>query len=99
MTNDQSPITNHQSPITNHQSPIPKFKEMTLLETIIRELSSAPDTLLVQVLNLIHSAKDDHTLFSQSSNSPRIPNLHQGEIWISDDFNDPLPDEFWLGED
>jgi hypothetical protein len=28
----------------------------------------------------------------------RIPDLHPG-AWVSDDFNDPLPDEFWLGED
>jgi antitoxin (DNA-binding transcriptional repressor) of toxin-antitoxin stability system len=28
----------------------------------------------------------------------RIPNLHPGG-WISDDFDDPLPDEFWLGEE
>lgn len=28
----------------------------------------------------------------------RIPDLFPG-IWMSDDFNDPLPDEFWLGED
>ncbi|MEA5507142.1 DUF2281 domain-containing protein [Halotia wernerae UHCC 0503] len=28
----------------------------------------------------------------------RIPDLNKGEIWMSDDFNDPLPDEFWLGE-
>jgi hypothetical protein len=28
----------------------------------------------------------------------RIPNLHLGG-WMSDDFNDPLPDEFWLGND
>jgi antitoxin (DNA-binding transcriptional repressor) of toxin-antitoxin stability system len=27
----------------------------------------------------------------------RIPGLHRGEIWISDDFDDPLPDSFWLG--
>jgi antitoxin (DNA-binding transcriptional repressor) of toxin-antitoxin stability system len=33
-----------------------------------------------------------------SSPQKRIPNLHPGG-WISDDFNDPLPDEFWLGED
>ena len=33
------------------------------------------------------------------SPSPRRPNLHPGEIWMSDDFDDPLPDEFWLGED
>ncbi len=29
---------------------------------------------------------------------PRVPGLHRGAIWISDDFDDPLPDEFWLGE-
>lgn len=29
----------------------------------------------------------------------RTPGLTRGEIWVSDDFDDPLPDEFWLGED
>ena len=29
---------------------------------------------------------------------PRVPGLSRGEIWVSDDFDDPLPDEFWLGE-
>jgi len=29
----------------------------------------------------------------------RILGMHPGSIWMSDDFNDPLPDEFWLGED
>ena len=29
----------------------------------------------------------------------RIAGLHRGEIWMSADFDDPLPDEFWLGED
>lgn len=72
---------------------------MTLLETIIRELSSAPETLLLEVLNLLQGAKHDNSVASNSSNSPRFPGLHQGEIWISDDFNDPLPDTFWLGED
>ena len=28
----------------------------------------------------------------------RIPDLFPGG-WISDDFDDPLPDEFWLGEE
>jgi prevent-host-death family protein len=27
----------------------------------------------------------------------RVPGLNRGEIWISDDFDDPLPDEFWAG--
>jgi len=33
-----------------------------------------------------------------SSDVPRIPGLHPGAIWVSDDFDEPLPDEFWLGE-
>ena len=28
----------------------------------------------------------------------RIPGLHPGH-WMSDDFDEPLPDDFWLGED
>jgi hypothetical protein len=30
---------------------------------------------------------------------PRVLGLHAGMIWIADDFDDPLPDEFWLGAD
>jgi hypothetical protein len=29
---------------------------------------------------------------------PRVMGLHAGTIWMSADFTDPLPDEFWLGE-
>lgn len=29
---------------------------------------------------------------------PRVLGLHEGQGWISDDFNEPLPDSFWLGE-
>jgi len=28
----------------------------------------------------------------------RTPGLHRGAIIMSDDFDEPLPDEFWLGE-
>jgi antitoxin (DNA-binding transcriptional repressor) of toxin-antitoxin stability system len=28
----------------------------------------------------------------------RVPGLHAGAIWTSDDFDAPLPDEFWMGE-
>lgn len=35
---------------------------------------------------------------ADSSATPRIAGLHSGAIWISDDFDEPLPDEFWLGE-
>ena len=29
--------------------------------------------------------------------SERIAGLHSGAIWISEDFDEPLPDEFWEG--
>jgi hypothetical protein len=28
----------------------------------------------------------------------RIPNLRKGQGWVAEDFDAPLPDEFWLGE-
>jgi len=28
----------------------------------------------------------------------RVPGLHAGKVWISPDFDAPLPDSFWLGE-
>jgi hypothetical protein len=28
----------------------------------------------------------------------RVAGLHNGSIWISPDFDAPLPDNFWTGE-
>lgn len=39
----------------------------------------------------------DSTAGNEFLSSPRIPGLHAGEIWMSEDFNEPLPDEFWMG--
>ena len=45
----------------------------------------------------------DQTLASigHSSRQPRerVLGLHEGQIWIADDFDVPLPDSFWLGEE
>ena len=27
----------------------------------------------------------------------RVAGLHAGVIWASEDFDEPLPDEFWMG--
>lgn len=34
---------------------------------------------------------------AESSAQSRIAGLHAGMISVSDDFDEPLPDEFWLG--
>ena len=77
---------------------------MTTLEIIIHELSTAPESLLLEVADFIKSAKVDAAVSGSGASLkenrlPRTPGLHQGKVWMSDDFNDSLPDEFWLGED
>ena len=34
-----------------------------------------------------------------TSAQPRIAGLHAGAIWTSEDFDDPLPLEFWVGSE
>jgi prevent-host-death family protein len=35
----------------------------------------------------------------QPKKKKRIAGLNRGMIWSSEDFDEPLPDEFWLGKD
>jgi hypothetical protein len=80
-------------------------------ELIISELDSTSEELLSEVLQFIKSIKHQHQDSSiailqsggnaNTNNTPRqrTPNLERGKILMSDDFNDPLPDAFWLGAD
>lgn len=45
---------------------------------------------LAKLSPLPHS-KDDQT------QPPRLFGEYKGQIWVSDDFDAPLPDDFWLG--
>jgi hypothetical protein len=55
--------------------------------------------LLEEVLSFIRDAKNKTMRSPEKSKFQHIAGLHEGQIWRSDDFNDPLPDEFWLGDD
>lgn len=35
----------------------------------------------------------------ESAATPRVAGLHAGLGWVSDDFDDPLPEEFWMSND
>jgi antitoxin (DNA-binding transcriptional repressor) of toxin-antitoxin stability system len=35
----------------------------------------------------------------EAKSGKRIAGLHQGMWRVNEDFDDPLPDEFWLGEE
>ena len=36
---------------------------------------------------------------TQPKKKKRIAGLNRGMIWTSEDFDEPLPDEFWLGKE
>ncbi len=69
-------------------------------ESIIRELEKIPEPMQLSVLAFIQSldgsATPDRYL---SASSPRILGLNRGAMKMSDDFDELLPDEFWLGEE
>lgn len=69
-----------------------------ITDKIITKLQTIPLEQQKQILDYIDSIVKESSLTSeksQSSPKKRVLGLHQGKIWISDDFNDPLPDDFW----
>ncbi|MCL2648234.1 MAG: hypothetical protein FWD61_14690 [Phycisphaerales bacterium] len=37
--------------------------------------------------------------FSFDPSKPRESDFFAGQVWVAPDFDEPLPDSFWLGED
>ncbi|MFY9226138.1 MAG: hypothetical protein WAQ98_25905 [Blastocatellia bacterium] len=68
----------------------------SIYSEIEASLSQTEKLYLIQkVINSLLPSKTD---LESIQLSPRIPGLHLGNAWISDDFNEPLSDEFWLGQ-
>ncbi len=72
---------------------VPIAVEFDALLEVIDNLSESEKLIIRQRLDTV-----GHQVHSETRKSPRIPDLFPG-IWTSDDFDDELPDEFWLGED
>ncbi len=72
---------------------------MNTKELIVSELLSTSEDLLSEVLQFVKSIKRQQPVSISTTVRQRIPNLEQGKIIMSDDFNEPLPDSFWLGVD
>lgn len=68
-------------------------------ELIVSELESTSEDLLYEVLEFVKSIKRQQPISIANTARQRIPNLEQGKIVMSDDFNEPLPDSFWLRVD
>jgi len=77
---------------------------MTTVDDVIaaaRQLSPADKLEIIQALSreLQRQYVDTTTVSSSPSATQRIAGLDKGAVWMSDDFDDELPDEFWFGSD
>ncbi len=77
---------------------------MTSKTIDIREAQTQLGELLTLVLQgtEVVFAKDNMPFarlvpIAKKSAKSRIAGLHKGAIWMSEDFDEPLPDSFWLG--
>ena len=64
-----------------------------ITESIINKLQEIPLDKQKQILEYVEALTEEKEPLS--SPKKRVFGLHQGKIWMSDDFNQPLPDKFW----
>lgn len=76
---------------------------MTLPEQLQQDIAALPESAQGMVAEFVAFLKHRYGAATQVLSQPlpdRTPGLHQGDgYWMADDFDAPLPDEFWLGED
>lgn len=71
-----------------------------ITEAVLDKIQKLPLEKQQQILDFVDFVTQQHyEQFTETDekNFPqeRIAGLHRGQIWISDDFNDPLSDKFW----
>ena len=82
-----------------------KAKFMTIKQIIQSRIDILPEQKQTEVLNFLNFLIASQTEIDPQQESniqpkrQRILDLNKGQISMSDDFNAPLSDEFWLGEE
>jgi mRNA-degrading endonuclease RelE of RelBE toxin-antitoxin system len=64
---------------------------------IIAKLQTLAPEQQQQVLDFVEFLAQKYVI-PQEVPKQRVMDLFKGQISMSDDLNDPLPDEFWMGE-
>ena len=72
------------------------YQSYNYLDLIVTKLKTLPVDKQQQVLDFVEFLAQKS--ISEQQILKRVPDLHQGKISMSDDFNEPLDDSFWLGE-
>ena len=72
----------------------------TRLKEFLKEVEDDPIDIDTSIFDDYRKTVTDRFNAPQKPKlSKRQAGLGRGTIWMSDDFNDELPDSFWLGED
>ena len=74
---------------------------MSTIESIVQELEKIPEPMQLSVLAFIRSLDKSatHENHQPLELPPRTLGLNRGAMKMSNDFDEPLPDEFWLGKE
>lgn len=67
-----------------------------LIQKILEEIETIPEEELPQLYEIIHDFR--LSILAKPKKNKRKPGLNRGSCIISDDFDEPLPDQFWLDE-
>ncbi len=75
--------------------------EENLKEKLFAIFAELPAESQAEIIDFAEFLREKERKLETEASSPkeRVAGLHDGQGWISDDFNDELPDEFWFGED
>lgn len=76
-----------------------KMVEIQQTETSLKELLSLIDTGTEVILTEGNTPIARLVPIAASPVQSRVAGLHLNAISVSDDFDEPLPDDFWLGSE
>jgi hypothetical protein len=69
-----------------------------LVQSLLERLSQLPESMQNHLATRFLKEIEDAETQTTPQPPKRVAGLGKGTIIIGDDFDDPLPDAFWLGE-
>ncbi len=69
-----------------------------LVQSLLERLARLPEPLQEHFAALFLQELEEAEIKTEAQPCKRMAGLGKGTIVMADDFDDPLPDAFWLGE-
>lgn len=70
------------------------------VDTVLNQVEHLSfDEKLLLLERLASSVRIESKDTPSTLKKPRVLGLREGQMWMADDFDAPLPDSFWFGEE